>query len=162
MILIFAIFDWFPRRKPCAGVSHDGAETSPNEDLFLGCYLLADGISAAARKKWRLRYITILWAAPRRSAHGEPCEEAQEGLAKDSLHGSLPRPVFGGSGFLLRDGAVMSSAKDSGVASQALAPYNCSCALALTRPNKPNAGSLGRSRPAVVPLVRAGRDPELT
>jgi hypothetical protein len=50
MILIFAIFDWFPRRKPCAGVSHDGAETSPNEDLFLGCYLLADGISAAARK----------------------------------------------------------------------------------------------------------------
>src|SRR6188472_3653260 len=103
-ILIFAIFDWFPRRKPCAGVSHDGAETSPNEDLFLGCYLLADGISAAARKKWRLRYITILWAAPRRSAHGEPCEEAQEGLAKDSLHGSLPRPVVGGSGFLLRDG----------------------------------------------------------
>src|SRR6188472_4123774 len=73
-------------------------------DLFLGSYLLADGTSAAARKKWRLRYITILWAAPRRSAHGEPCEEAQEGLAKDSLHGSLPRPVVGGSGFLLRDG----------------------------------------------------------
>jgi hypothetical protein len=34
--------------------------------IFVGCYSAADGTSAAARRKWRPRYIAILWAGLKR------------------------------------------------------------------------------------------------